>query len=118
MNAIAVSGRLTQDPELVHRNNRSICNMRLAVDNGKYNTTFIDVRTFDEQAYICTECLQKGSRVAVTGRLVYDEWRADDDTKRERYSVIGWVEFLEPRREQPGEQAADGEHPRADAVLA
>ena len=95
MNITTLSGNLTNDPELIYRNDRPICELRLAVDNGRHNTTFIDVRTFDEHAYACAEYLSKGRRIAVTGPLTYDEWRAEDGSKRERYSVVGWVEFLD-----------------------
>jgi len=95
MNSVVLSGRLTRDPKLVYRDDRPICEMRLAVDNGQHPTTFIDVRAFDDQAYVCAERLGKASRVAVSGRLAYDEWRAADDSRRERYSVIGWVEFVD-----------------------
>jgi single-strand DNA-binding protein len=96
MNAISLSGRLTHDPKLVYRADRPICEMRLAVDNGRHPTTFIDVRTFDGQAYVCAEYMRKGSKVAVSGTLAYSEWRGAEDKKRERYSVIGRVEFLDP----------------------
>ena len=100
MNNVTLSGHLTHDPELIHRAERVICEMRLAVDNGRHPTTYVDVRTFDEQAYICAEFMRKGSRVGVSGRLAYDEWRGAEGAKRCRYSVIGWVEFLDP---PPGE---------------
>lgn len=103
MNAISLSGRLTHDPNLVYRGDRPICEMRLAVDNGRYATTFIDIRTFDGQAYVCAEYMRKGSKVAVSGSLAYSEWRGTDDSKRERYSVIGRVEFLDP---PPAEEIA------------
>jgi single-strand DNA-binding protein len=108
MNNVTISGRLTHDPKLIHRDDRPICEMRLAVDNGKYAPTYIDVPAFDAQAYICAEYLHKGSKVGVAGPLVYREWRAADGSKRERYSVIGWVEFLDRR---PPEEAVEVEPP-------
>jgi single-strand DNA-binding protein len=95
MNTINLSGHLTEDPKLVHRSERPICEMRLAVDNGAHMTTFIDVRAFDEQAYACAEYLRKGRKIGVSGKLIYDEWRAADGSRRNRYSVIGRVEFLD-----------------------
>lgn len=97
MNAISLSGRLTQDPKLVYRSGRPICEMRLAVDNDGKKATFIDMPTFDGQAYACAEYLRKGSRVAVSGKLIYDEWHNAEGARRSRYSVIGWVEFLDYR---------------------
>ena len=113
MNAINLSGNLTHDPELLYRDDRPICEMRLGVDNGRHPTTYIDVRAFDDQAYACAEFMHKGSKIAVTGRLAYDEWRGADDSKRCRYSVIGWVEFLDrPPRPQEAEVEPEGTEPQ------
>lgn len=104
MNSIALSGNLTEDPKLVHKGERPICEMRLAVDNGRHPSTYIDVRAFDEQAYACAEFLRKGSKVGVQGRLAYDEWRNAENKKRSSYSVIGSVEFLDPAPVRDGRQ--------------
>ena len=60
----------------------------------KRDPPYVDVSTFDRQAAACAEYLTKGRQVAVSGRLVYREWTADDDSKRSKHSVIGRVEFL------------------------
>ena len=104
MNNVTLSGYLTHDPKLIHRDERPICEMRLAVDNAKHDPTYVDVVTFDAQAYVCAEYMHKGSKIGVSGRLIYREWRAADDSKRSRHSVIGWVEFLDrPPREEAEE---------------
>jgi single-strand DNA-binding protein len=108
MNNINLTGRLTRDPKLIHAKDRVICKMRIAVQGDeKYPTMFIDVTTFDGQAYTCAEFLQKGRRVAVDGKLTYNEWRDKDDKRHESYSVIGRVEFLDapPQRQRPPEPA-------------
>jgi single-strand DNA-binding protein len=109
MNHVSLSGRLTHEPKLIHREDRAICEIRVAVDNYKHDPTFIDVRTFDSQAYACAEFLSKGRKVGVSGRLIYKEWRGRDDSKRERYSIIGDVEFLDPPSVQPELQSAEVE---------
>ena len=69
MNHVILSGRLTRDPELdPQQHERAICKMRVAVDNGKYATTYVDVATFDRQAYACAEHLSKGRKVGVSGK--------------------------------------------------
>ncbi len=98
MNNVSLIGRLTRDPNLVHHDERPICELRLAVDNGSHPTTFVDVRTFDGQAYVCAEYLAKGEPVAVSGTLVSDEWRGADDSFHQRHSIIGHVEFLDKLR--------------------
>jgi single-strand DNA-binding protein len=101
MNAVTMTGRLTKDPKLRHAGDRAICDMRIAVDNGRHPTTYIDVTTFDGQAYTCAEFLAKGRKVGVAGRLALSEWQGNDGQTNWRYSVIGRVEFLDrpPERE-------------------
>jgi hypothetical protein len=47
MKTSMATGNLTCDPELREFDGHSECKLRLAVDNGPYPTTFIDVSTFD-----------------------------------------------------------------------
>jgi single-strand DNA-binding protein len=119
MNAVTMIGRLTEDPNLKHAEGRAICEMRLAVDNGRHPTTFIDVVVFDGQAYSCAEYLAKGRLIAVGGRLALAEWHDTTGRRRQRYSVIGKVKFLDrpptpvrdeepigPSAEDPGDEGA------------
>lgn len=95
MNSVNLIGRLTRDPELRSMpDSRSVCDLRVAVDNGQNDPTYVDVATFDKQAEACAQYLSKGRQVAVNGRLIYREWEADDGSKRSKHSVIGRVEFL------------------------
>jgi single-strand DNA-binding protein len=98
MNSVALVGRLTKDPELGHiesQDGRAVCDLRIAISNGAEKPpTYVDVSTFDRQAEACATYLAKGREVAVSGRLVYREWAADDGSKRSKHSVIGRVQFL------------------------
>ena len=97
MNSVTISGRLTGEPDLRHTaEERAFCTMRVAVDNGRHPTTYIDAIAFDAQAYTCAEYLVKGRKVGVEGRLALREWRDSEGQTRRRYSVIGRVEFLDP----------------------
>jgi single-strand DNA-binding protein len=111
MNHLTMTGRLTRDPKLKHVGDRPICELRLAVDNGRHPTTYIDVVTFDGQAYVCAEYLHKGRKVGVSGRLALDEWQAADGSKRHRYRVIGRVEFLDRPRSTGGVDPSDAVEP-------
>jgi single-strand DNA-binding protein len=101
MNNVTMTGHLTKDPNLRHLGDRPICELRIAVDNGRHPTTYIDVTTFDGQAYACAEYLAKGRKVGFAGKLAFNEWIGADGQKHHRYSVIGRVEFLDrpPQRE-------------------
>ena len=68
--------------------------MRLAVnDQRDQPPLFIDVATFGSQAEACAKYLSKGRAIAVTGRLIYREWVADDGTRRSKHAVVGRVQF-------------------------
>jgi single-strand DNA-binding protein len=96
MNSVTMTGRLTKEPKLKHAGERAICQLRIAVDNGRHPSTYIDVDTFDASAYACAEYLSKGRRVGVSGMLALDEWRDAQGRPRRLYKVIGRVEFLDP----------------------
>jgi single-strand DNA-binding protein len=106
MNNVTMTGNLTRDPEPREYEGRSECKLRLAIDNGPYPPTFIDVRTFDAQADACATYLHKGRQVGVTGKLALDEYQGADGKPAQRYSLIGRVEFLDRRRYE-GEVGGD-----------
>ena len=101
MNNVNLIGRLTRDPELRSTPaGQPVCELRIAVDNGASregedrDPTYVDVASFGPQAEACAKYLTKGRQVAVSGRLLYREWEAEDGSKRSKHSVIGRVEFL------------------------
>jgi single-strand DNA-binding protein len=119
MNTVTMTGRLTREPELKHVSDRAICDLRIAVDNGRHPTTYIDVTTFDGQAYTCAEYLAKGRLVGVNGRLTLGEWRDADGRNHQHYTVIGRVEFLDRRPQAPEPTDPEpAESPRPELALA
>lgn len=111
MNALTMTGNLVADPELAYAGETPVATMRLAVDNGRYPTTYIDVASYGEQAYPCVEFLRKGRKVAVSGRLALEEWRNKSEEPRRRYRVIGRVEFLDRRGDMSLELGGGGHVP-------
>ena len=95
VNQITLVGHLTSDPVLRSLpDGRSVCDMRLAVnDQRDQPPLYIDVASFGASADACAKYLAKGRAIAVTGRLVYREWEADDGSKRSKHQVIGRVHF-------------------------
>ena len=94
VNSVTLVGQLTVDPVLRSMpNGTTVCDLRLAVnDQRDQPPTYIDVATFGKGADACAEYLSKGRQVAVTGRLVYQEWEKDGG-KRSKHQVIGRVSF-------------------------
>jgi single-strand DNA-binding protein len=95
VNSVTLVGHLTSDPVLRSLDDgRKVCDMRLAVnDQRDQPPLFIDVATFGGSAEACARYLIKGRAIAVTGRLIYREWEADDGTRRSKHAVIGRVRF-------------------------
>ncbi len=114
INSITLAGNLTTDPVLRSLpDGRSVCGVRLAVnDQRDQPPLYIDVATFGASAEACAKYLTKGRSVAVTGRLVYREWEAEDGSKRSKHQVIGRVRF----GGRPDEQAEESEQPGALAA--
>lgn len=110
VNSVTLVGHLTADPVLKQLDEgRKVCQLRLAVNDQKGQPPmFIDVATFGSQADACAKYLAKGRAVAVTGRLVYREWEADNGTRRSRHHIIGRVQFGgRPDGEQPDDNGQD-----------
>jgi single-strand DNA-binding protein len=110
VNQITLVGHLTADPVLRSLpDGRSVCDMRLAVnDQRDQPPLYIDVASFGPSADACAKYLAKGRAIAVTGRLVYREWEADDGSKRSKHQVIGRVRFGgRPDSDQTESEAGD-----------
>lgn len=101
MNTVNLIGRLTADPELRFTNGGTpVCTLRLAVnrprkDGQDQGAIFIDVVSFSRQAEAVAEHLAKGRQVAVSGRLEYRQWEANDGSAHSKHEIIAnQVEFL------------------------
>ena len=72
MNRVIISGRLTATPELkTTPSGKSVSSFRIAVDrnNGKDETDFLTVVTWDHTAEFVTKYLEKGRKIIVGGKL-------------------------------------------------
>ena len=106
----ALVGNLTADPVLKQLgDDRKVCQLRLAVNDPKDQSMFIDVATFGAQADACAEYLATGRAVAGTGRLVYREWD-DNGTRRRRHHIVGRVQFGgKPNGDEPAESTTNSD---------
>ena len=105
INRVVLVGNLTRDPELRHTGGgTAVCTLRIAVNTRrKDNATgewsdkpnYFDVAVFGNQAESCNQYLSKGRPVAIDGRLDWQEWEAQDGTKRSKVEIIAEsVQFL------------------------
>lgn len=111
-----MAGNLTRDIELRYAQSGSaIANTAIAVtrkftQNGekKEEVCFIDLTFFGRQAEVANEYLKKGSKILVDGRLNFDQWVAQDGSKRSKHSiVVETMQMLDSK--QDGNQQGGGQ---------
>jgi len=113
-NRVILMGNLTKDPELRYTpSGLAVAHLSLAVNRKvsakegekKEEVDFFDVETWDKQAELCSEYLNKGSGVLIEGRLKQDRWEDENGGKRSKIKIIATtIQFLPKRSgEEPGE---------------
>jgi len=95
-NKVVLVGNLTRDVEVRYSQSGSaIGSVGIAI-NRKFKTQtgeqkeeilFIDLTFFGRTAEIANQYLRKGSKVLVDGRLVFQQWTAQDGSKRSKHAV-------------------------------
>ena len=108
MNSVHLIGNLTRDPERRNTNgDTTVVGLRLAVNGRRRNKAgdwvnkpgYFDVTVFGQQADVAMEYLAKGRKVAVSGRLDFQQWKAEDGSTRSKVEIIASeVEFLTPAK--------------------
>lgn len=95
-NKVVLVGNLTRDVEIRYSQGGSaIGNVGIATSRKwktptgeqKDEVMFIDLTFFGRTAEIANQYLRKGSKVLVDGRLVFQQWTAQDGSKRSKHAV-------------------------------
>ncbi len=95
-NRVILVGNLTRDVEIRYTPSGSAISKVGIATNRRYKSStgeqkeevmFIDLTFFGRTAEIANQYLKKGSKVLVEGRLVFEQWTAQDGSKRSRHSV-------------------------------
>lgn len=124
LNHIALMGRLTRDPELRYTpQNTPVASFALAVERdyqpggSERQTDFIDCVAWRKTAEFVSKHFQKGSLVAVSGRLQIRDWTDRDGGKRRSAEVaVDNVYFAEKKQTQPAESPVDVSPPSLDEL--
>jgi len=88
-------GRLTQDVKLknitVDGAEQRVLNNRLAINQGKDNTVFIDVTAWGDTAEFLSKYFTKGSEIYVTGEIRNRQFKFKDD---ERSFTVPYIKIM------------------------
>jgi single-strand DNA-binding protein len=121
-NKVVLVGNLTRDIELRYAQsgsaiaNTAIATSRKFTQNGerKEEVCFVDITFFGRSAEVANQYLRRGSKILVEGRLKFDQWVAQDGSKRSKHSVI--VETMQMLDSKADAQAGGVDYSSAPAA--
>lgn len=96
-NRVILAGNLTRDPQLSYLPSQTpVVDFGLAINRywtaqdgqRREETCFVDVRAYGKQAEVINHYMAKGRGILVEGRLQFQQWQAQDGTKRSKHIVI------------------------------
>ena len=103
-NVLMLIGRITKEVELRTNGDKSICRIPIAVQNGKDDTTFIEVTAFGNTANTVNQYCKKGDLIAIKGMVKNNNWTDDKGNKHYDYSFIAnQVTFLSTKSKEINE---------------
>ena len=112
INRVFVTGNLTRDPELRQAGATTVLQLGIAVNDRKRNPqteqwedvpNFFDVLVWGARGESLARFLHKGSKVAVSGRLHWNQWQNQEGEKRSKVEIVADdVEFMSAREGSQG----------------
>ena len=112
INRVCITGNLTRDPELrATQSGSQVLSFGIAVnDRRKNNQTgewedypnFVDCTMFGTRAEKIANFIEKGSKVAIEGKLRYSSWEKDGERRSKLEVIVDEIEFMSRRDEQGG----------------
>ncbi|HEX40890.1 MAG TPA: single-stranded DNA-binding protein [Phycisphaerales bacterium] len=95
-NKVLLMGNLTRDPQLTYLPSQTpVVDFGLAINrkwtgqdgSAREETCFVDCRAFGRPAETINKYLKKGQPLFVEGRLTFDQWTAQDGSKKSKHRV-------------------------------
>ena len=115
-NQIIIIGNLTKDIEMKYLPSGSAIAKSSIATSHKYKTQageqkeevcFLDFSVFGKQAEILNQYVRKGSKVFLTGRLVFEQWTAQDGSNRSRHSLrVENFKFLDSKSDNQNQSSS------------
>lgn len=103
LNRFTGVGHLTQSPKMVElRGGYKVCKFSIAINNPiKKTVLFLDIEAWNKTGESCSKYLEKGSSVAIDGRLDLKQWQSQSGEKKSKiFCVAEGVHFLK-NKEKP-----------------
>ena len=104
INKVIVTGNLTRDPEMRATNSGTpVMNFGIAVNDRRRNQqtgeweeypNFIDCTMFGTRAEAVSQYLAKGSKVAIEGKIHFEQWERDGKKNSKVSIIVTEIEFM------------------------
>lgn len=128
-NKVLMIGNLTRDPQLSYLPTQTAVvdfgiasNRRWTGKDGsaKESVCFIDCRAFGSTAETINKYFSKGKNIFIEGRLEFDQWTAQDGSKKSKHRItVENFQFLgapgQKSKEQPRSTDDSSQEPPPDA---
>jgi single-strand DNA-binding protein len=112
-NKVIMVGNLTRDIELRYLPSGAAIAKSAIATSHKYKTQtgeqkdevcFLDFNIFGRSAEVANQYLRKGSKVLLEGRLVLEQWTAQDGTNRSKHSLrVDTMKMLDSKSDSMGQ---------------
>ncbi len=119
-NKVIMIGNLTRDIELKYLPSGSaVANGSIATSHKykmqsgeqKEEVCFMEFSVFGKQGEVLNQYVRKGSKVMLEGRLVLEQWQAQDGSKRSRHTLrVENFKFLDSKADSQGGSNAGGQY--------
>ncbi len=106
-NKVVMLGNLTRDIELRYLPSGAAIAKSAIATSYKFKTAtgeqkdevcFLDFNIFGRSAEVANQYLRKGSKVLLEGRLVLEQWTAQDGTNRSKHSLrVDTMQFMDSK---------------------
>ncbi|RXJ87716.1 single-stranded DNA-binding protein [Arcobacter sp. CECT 8985] len=116
-NKIVMVGNLTRDIELRYLPSGAAIAKSAIATSYKYKTStgeqkdevcFLDFNIFGRSGEVANQYLRKGSKVLLEGRLVLEQWTAQDGTNRSKHSLrVDTMKMLDSKSDSQSMQNND-----------
>lgn len=106
-NVLMIIGRITKDLELRYTtNNKAVVNIPLAINNGKDDTTFIDIVVYGNIAETTYKYCKKGDLIGAQATIKNNNWTDNNGNKHYDYNFIASkVTFLSTKKNEDNNQS-------------
>lgn len=126
LNVVAIMGRLAADPQLRQTTTgKNVASFRIACDrgrrdaNGQSQADWLDVVAWDRTAEFVCKYFQKGSLIAIDGRLQSRSYQDKNGNNRTAIEIVANnVNFAAPKSANGAPTAAPAPRPAAQAAPA